>query len=338
MKKKILLCLFSIICILGLTGCGKNANQKLEESKKYKLGESVESDILKLTLNKAELAVALYDSDVYFGTPKEYNTSEDAKNSYVAPKGHTFVAFTFKMENLDRTQRNFNNNTSVQYKDNTYEKKAQPLAYSNNNVVWKKYELSNIISILLEAGETKFYRAYIDIPTDADNLEDTFELTFYLPTSDNSKEKKFTYRVTKEDRDKLVEEEIPLDLALSNFELKNVRDYFKSHYAEYEIINANQINDIISNKNFNVVEVPETGIWKGTYNFESSGKIYQIVHGDVDIGYTNNMTWKIDGNNLIISSNPSGKNVKNKTYEMRKINGTEYYLLIRDNNPEILMN
>lgn len=329
MKKKIFIGLFMLVVLFGLTGCGNGET--------YKLGGVVESDILKLTLNKAQFAIALENTNgEEYATPKEYDADGDENNPYVAAKGHTYVAFTFTVENLDRSSVEFGGSfnddfASVKYNGKKYTEEVIFKAEAENILDWKSYDSSNV---LLLTGETMMYRAYIDIPVDVENLDDTFELTFYLPTS-NGGTQEFTFVVTKEDRDNLADEEIPFEVALTHFTHKKGIAYFTNHYQEYEVVSSSELENVILSKKYNV-QMATSGSWIGTFKFEESGRIYENSSNGYAVGYVNNRTWKIEGDKIIISSNPSGKNVKSYTCEMRKIEDG-IYLLINDGTPILLM-
>ncbi|MCR5082711.1 MAG: hypothetical protein K6B15_04475, partial [Parasporobacterium sp.] len=169
----------------------------------------------KFTLSNAELAIKLNTtssgtleemksgnttiSGDYF-TADEYNADEDLGKAYVASKGHTYVVIEFCIENLDRGALDIGNSffstplfVSVVYNGESYDYyTTQYGAVSSNGYEWARYDS---INILLQAGETSYYRCYIDIPVDADSLDDEFDLIVALPNSDDSSEN-FTYHVT----------------------------------------------------------------------------------------------------------------------------------------------
>ena len=100
MKKKIILSLLVIVTLFAMTGCGKNNNS----GKTYSLGDTVKTDIISFKLTAGEFTYALVNTNGdEFAMPKEYNAEVDNKNPYVAAKGHTLAAFTFYVENLDRS-------------------------------------------------------------------------------------------------------------------------------------------------------------------------------------------------------------------------------------------
>ena len=59
---------------------------------------------------------------------------------------------------------------------------------------------------MLMAGEKQTMRCYLDIPVDADSLDDDFKLLFFLPTSGNDLVN-FTYEITAEGRLAAAQEE-----------------------------------------------------------------------------------------------------------------------------------
>ncbi len=93
---------------------------------KFRLGDTVETDIVRFTLDTSSYAVVLDldDEDELYGysslswagkvepiekalssnyfLPKEYDSSVDRSNRTVAPKGHILVSYSFTAENLDR--------------------------------------------------------------------------------------------------------------------------------------------------------------------------------------------------------------------------------------------
>lgn len=326
MKKKLLSILLIVFLIIGLTGCNNNSQQtESQQSNKstYKIGDSIESDIIKLKLDTSQFAVALVNTiGKKLGTAKEYNAKDDANNIYVAAKGHTLVAFTFTIENLDRKSIDiggqFNKQfASISYKGNTYNSVAKFVAESKDGLTWDSYKSANI---LLNVGEVVKYRAYIDIPTEVENLNDSFELSFYLPNS-NGETNCYTFIVTEEDRSNIVEDEISLDTAFKNFSDATAYDYFIKHYADFEVMTESElteyINSIIGMKikqihNSFSDDGKKIGHGQGNYEFISTGDIKD------DYGLVNKNKWKLDGNKLIFSyTTDNGEHVRN--CEVRKI-------------------
>lgn len=96
-----------VVGTLGLSGCGA------EPEETYAVGDTVESELVRLTLDDAQLAIALNNSFASFGPegttynedyflPKPYDEAEDEDNPFVAAKGYTLVWFEVVLENLDR--------------------------------------------------------------------------------------------------------------------------------------------------------------------------------------------------------------------------------------------
>lgn len=187
---------------------GDNAAGETEVAT-YSVGDTVETDIARFTLDRAELAIALENSgaasvgygadgladDNYF-MPMEYNAEEDASNPFVAPKGHTLVSLTFTAENLDRAfveldDGNAEKFFAIEYDGQTYTgsgsdgPNAIEVRYgvaNKNGEGWKSYSVSNI---LMGAGETSSFKCYIDFPAEIEDLSSPFKLTVNLPNSDD---------------------------------------------------------------------------------------------------------------------------------------------------------
>lgn len=317
MKRKILNLLILGILIIGLTGCGKN----WESAKKYTLGKSVETDIasFKLLAGKFTYALVRTNNDD-LGTAKEFDATEDDKSPYVASKGHTLVAITFYVENLDRSDVNFDYNfVKVKYEGKEYNSDIKYVATSEDNLNWERYNSSNI---LLLSNEKKYYRCYIDIDTDVKDLDSTVDLTITLPTSEN-KDKSFKYSISKSDRNEYKGEEITEEVAIQNYENERVKEYFKGHIEDYKILTGDEIKSVVNEKKFNV---NKNGGWSGTFKFESSGRIYEGGN-KYAVGYVNGRTWNIEDNYLVLSWVNGRKETISNKCEVRKIN-EEAYLLI----------
>jgi len=206
--KRIICLLMTVILGASLCACGGNAQEgsDVKESKSnYKLGNTVSTDILEFTLDRAEAATALTNSfttgsaDEY-GTPKEYSAEEDGNNSMVASVGHTLIYFSYTANNLDRTSLDFGGFGSgkfleIKYAKETYNGDIKYTAkLTSEDVHWGTYSSSNV---LLSSGEKNSYRGYVDIPVEI-KKEDTFDITFFLPNSAGQTEE-FVYTVTAED-------------------------------------------------------------------------------------------------------------------------------------------
>lgn len=354
MKKGILCGVITIILPIFLCSCGNNdtsnnvseqgdtIQETTEEVKEeiieeenlllYKLGETVETDILRITLNTAKLTIAVentYGSDYFL--PKEYDIQDDANNPFVAAKGHSLVAITYTAENLDRTSINFDGNfnnefMSVQYNGEAYSSETVYGYKSANGWDWKKYNSSNV---LLQAAETEVFRCYIDIPIEIDNLLDDFSLTFYLPKSDGTIER-FTYVVTNEDRETISKQEISLDEAINTFTNKKSQEYFKNHIDDFRNITGDEINEIISSKTWNIIIKEQYGSWEGKFEFEDNGRIKETLE-KYGTDYFNDRTWSINENILIIAT--PKKSIECEVKEV--CDGI--FLLISNENPYLLM-
>ena len=199
MKKLVALILVVVLCF-SLVACGKSGGNKAD----YKLGDTVSTDILEFTLDKATLSIALNNvigND--YCSPKEYAPQVDYNNPFVCAKGHTFAAFTYTINNLDRT--NYDGVlplVEVKYKGVKSDKQVDGAEYLSSTNEWKPTGNNATPPVyswhfVLKPAIPETYRSYIDIPVDADSLTDDFELTVNLPASDGSTVS-FTYLVTQE--------------------------------------------------------------------------------------------------------------------------------------------
>ena len=215
MKKALCLLLALVLC-LSLCACGdgdstsqsegnetsaQNAENTTPAETYYKIGDTVSTDIVEFSLDKAQLAIAL--SSVYDDTycsPKDYDVNEDANNPFVCAKGHTYAAFTYTINNLDRTSYQGELPlVSAEYKNTKSNKQVDGAEYNKENNEWGKTGNNPVSPIyswhfVLEVGEAKTFRSFIDIPVEADNLSDDFYLLIELPNSDGSTSI-FTYLV-----------------------------------------------------------------------------------------------------------------------------------------------
>ena len=329
MKKKILLGLLVIISLFTITGCGQNGNS----GKTYSLGDTVKTDIISFELIAGEFTYALVNTNGdEFAMPKEYNAEDDNNNPYVAAKGHTLAAFTFCVENLDRASIDIGGSFNSEFGSITYEKENYGInndsevvfkATSEDNLNWESYSYDNI---LLQAGEKKYFRAYIDIPTDVEKLDDTMELTIYLPTSEDKTEA-FTFVISEDDRNNYKDDEITEDIAIKNLDKKVVQEYFNNHLVDYSIMNSDEIKSSVESRKLNVIEIGGGGIWKGSFTFQTSGRIYEKSDNGYAVGYTNNRTWGISDNKLTLSWVNGNKETISTICEVRKIQDGAYLLL-----------
>ena len=199
MKKFVALILIFVMCV-SFAGCGASSGGKTDTY--YKIGDTVSSDILEFTLDKAALAIALNNvMDENYGSPKEYNAQEDNDNPFVCAKGNTYATFTYTIKNLDRT--NYDGVlplVEAEYKDVVSDKQVDCAEFVNGTGEWKSTGNNATPPVyswhfVLEPDNAETYRSYIEIPVEADNLTDDFILTVKLPASDGSTSD-FTYLIT----------------------------------------------------------------------------------------------------------------------------------------------
>ena len=343
MKKKILFILTLLFVLVGIVGCGDKKNtdeEKKDEKKYYSLGDIVETDIARFQLHAGQFAYALENSvNNNYALPKEYDPADELNNPYVAAKGHTLVAFTFYIENLDRASLNiggsFNGKfITVSYKNKQYGTSHDQIAVfkgeSENALSWSSYSSSNL---LIHPGEKLYYRSYIDMPVDVKDLNDTVELTVYLPTSEN-KNKEFTFRVSDENRKNYKGIEITEEVAIKNLNYQAAKDYFNNNLSKYRTLTGSEIKTAIEGTKFNVTEIGN-GTWKGTFTFEKSGKIFEGGN-KYATGYVNKRTWKINKDLLVLSWVNDKGNTFSTPNEVRFVKDGVYLLLSNGNISGIL--
>lgn len=188
------------------------AKETLKILESNHVGDSVETNVMRFTLDRAELAIALdrrmtvgvgAPADGYAGgsyyLPKEYDAADDADNPFVASKGHTLVSMTFTVENLDRGSLDLFDSWHsdgyiyIVHDGKSYKGEFKFGAENENGEGWKDYHSSNV---LLGSGETSSYKAYVDIPVEIEDLSSPFEIKLNLPNnSEGSSVKNFTYLV-----------------------------------------------------------------------------------------------------------------------------------------------
>ena len=199
------------------------SNENNMKMQYYNLGDTVATDIVELTLNSAEYTIALSNTiDENYFTPKNYDEIVDARNPFVASLGHTFVAFTYTINNLNRSSTKIytglggNGSTkwfaSVEYGGKKYadieeganyyyeDKQIMDYVnYPNGKLITKKanHWYNDLISdeTLLLVGEKQSRRAYIDVPADLINSNEDIKITFAIPTS-TGENKEFTYLIS----------------------------------------------------------------------------------------------------------------------------------------------
>lgn len=357
--KKGLLVAVVLLCMV-VVGCGKKKEEAVgtevvtenstEEISVHPIGESIETDILRITLKRAQFTIKMNSvstanysdgewtnvkiSDDYF-LADEYNAAEDAGLAYVAAKGHTFIAIEYEAENLDRTSVDFDGsfNTplfSASYKGNDYTGNTVYGCDSKNGLKWEKYDSSNV---LLLAGEIRSFRCYIDIPIDVDSLDDEFTLYLSLPTS-GGKIEKFAYDIKQEDIVALEEQGMTLEEAVYDFTDEEAQDYFKTHKGEYSSMNEENLMSLLSGKKWHIVEKTSYGSQEAYYVFEDSGSIKETLLNlsDKPTGYFNELTWSASGGKLTIKS-PK----KDEMFEVYKVDD-DVYVGFLSGNPYLLIN
>ena len=345
MKKALSLILSLVLC-LGLCACSEKVSELtgIEDLPESKLGEAVETDILRITLTKAQLAIKLNASssgtlsqiqsgqttlsDQYF-TPEDYDPATDAGLAYVAAKGHTYVAIEFKADNLDRASVEFDGHfndqfITVEYNNEKYNNETNYGCESLNGYEWIRYNSTNI---LLIAGEERYYRGYIDIPVDVSDLNDDFALIFSLPNSSGSVTK-FKYVVKAEDRTAVESQEISVGEAIHLFTKEEGQNYFKKHMNEYAVLSSIEIESVVKGRKWNILIKESYGSWEGSFRFDSDGRIQETIPL-VGTGYYNDRSWEVKNDTLILD--------KTDVCKVLKID-EGVYLLIMDNSPYAIMN
>ena len=304
--KKIILYFLLVCSLLMITGCGKEETKENKKNKDYKLGEVVETDVARVQLISGDYSYALSRTGDDRGIPKEYDPTNDDNNPYVAAKGNTLVAFTFFLENLDRSSidlaGSFNDTfIEVEHDGKKYSNEIEFVVESEDYLNWESHSSMNI---LLMAGKKNYYRAYMNIETDVIDFKSDVKIIFHLPSS-NGKTKKFTYNVTQSDRENFSGVEITLDTAKKNFRNKISNQYFAERMDTYTKLTGDEITTILKGVKYNV----SVDGWDGTYKFEESMKIYEGGNAYAT-GYTNKKKWKVDGDILVLSWTSS----KGQTY------------------------
>ena len=330
---KLLAIILALTTLLTLAACGGKSSTET-----YKLGDTVSTDIFEFTLSVAEYTVALENTngDTYF-TAKEYDAEDDKDNPYVAPTGHTYVAFSYTVKNLDRASNEFHNGSfaTVKYDGKKYStiEEGAYFRYEDSTVLnssgtpkteyigWYKNPSRNF---LLLTGEKITRRAYIDIDANITDLTESVEIIVEVPTSEGKTES-FTYVVTEEDRNNNTKPEIEYtaEIAMSMFTKESAREYFASKMNDYDVVSTD-IAKIVKSKRWKVTYIKKNiGYWEGKFMFQDGGLI------EDDYGYVNKRTWKVDGDKLIIDNK--------YTCEMKRIEDTGAYLLVCEGEPYMVM-
>lgn len=220
--------------MFSIAGCGSmdqssDTQQTTEgpqgEVSKYVVGDTIETDLVKLTLDNACFALALgnslpvgcdfkgntaYGSDYsgleYFA-PKEYSAEDDSDNPFIAPKGSILVYVEMMLECLDRDSLEVDASSNddfvtLHYGGSDYTIGDNSGSFASDNKEygvradtegnWEELGVSNL---LLTPASTNIYRAYYCYPVEPESLDEPFEITFALPKSDDTTEF-FTFAVS----------------------------------------------------------------------------------------------------------------------------------------------
>lgn len=213
--KKVFIGLLALIMVLGFVGCSSTpateetnttkptettqvetesqtpepTNEQINE---LKIGETASTDIVELTLESADLTIAVENTrgETFF-LPKEYNAEKDSENPFVAAKGHTLVAITYTAKNLDRTEVEFDGFFNPTFITVEYEGKQYPLdtvygCIKENEGEWE--DAVGLNNILLLVNEQITSRCYGDISVETESLDNMFKVIFHLPTSSGETE------------------------------------------------------------------------------------------------------------------------------------------------------
>ena len=308
MKKKILSLLLIVVAVLGLTGCGNGSG-------KYSLGDKISTDIVDFTIENAKLTLAI-DSE---GNAKDY---EEGKNyKYVAAKGHVYASLTLIVKNLDRSKLDISDDfIKVQYNG----KESSNLKVVSSSEDLAKWDTASKIS--LGANKELTYRTYVEIDSEAKDLNDDFKVIVELPKSDGSKEKR-SLLITKSARENVKVREITLETAINRYPLTACLEYFEKHLNEFETLNGTQINDFVKSNNGDRYLKLGSSDYKH-YEFDemkSSGNNLIIWPGGTgasrlmyDVG-----VWSVQGDIL---------KIKSSEYVVKKLNDKNYLLLNKAND------
>lgn len=200
--KRIVAAVCALAACLALCACGGS-----QPAETYKLEDTVSTDLVEITPNDVQFAIALesskpFGSDVtaaddHFLQPKEYDAEDDAKNPYVASKGNVIVAVELTLNNLDRNYLELDESGkdlfTIEYGGKIYKRSDCVEA------VWcepaeKVSNVPTVTNILLDNEGPEVRRGYFEFPFEPESLADSFTITFNLPSSDG-KTATFTYEV-----------------------------------------------------------------------------------------------------------------------------------------------
>lgn len=217
--RKALIVMLSALMLALLCACGGASEQASKAS--LNVGDTASTDIFDLTLDDATFAIALESSigevgygseirfrgndaygeggaaDIPFFLPKEYDAEDDSDNPYVAPKGHSLVAFTVTVKNNDRVSQELYEGlefAKIGYNGSEYTPVELEWGVSVAADGSWMAPLQRVSYAFLGAGETISYRMYADIEVEPEDLADSFEMTFAVPNSKGGTDS-FTYIV-----------------------------------------------------------------------------------------------------------------------------------------------
>ena len=311
--------------ILFLCSCS-TSNITVKENNK--LHSAVETDIFKLTLDNAKLSIAL---DTY-GAPVDL----DDYHYYTAAKGHTFVSYSFTIENMDRVSQSLDTSSysfvTVKYNNSEYTENSKFAGKANNKFNWEPYWKP---TISLNTNSSMMFCGYMDIPVEAQNLNDDFDITFSLPNAKGEKEN-FTFSVTEFDRNNYIEPETPLNLAVAYFDYDECQQVVANHINEYTVATGEEIRGFLTKQTRKTIyKTDQSG--KVQQKFQQDGRIFEFYYDTGEyFGYLNNRTWQIEGDKLILTSNFEN-NFKSYTCTGYKVGDLGYYFVSEDLPAVIMM-
>ena len=194
------------IVVVAVIGIVVFRNIKETDTRYYKIGDTVSTDITEFTLNDSQLTIVLSSIiNENYGLPKEYDARNDTNNIFVANTGHTLAYMDFTISNIGRGgELNVNGSIgSVKYDNKFYVGKSNyptrgliaeklEVATGYNKVASNKWERMTAVNSLLFPNEKASFRYCIDIDKEITNLKDKYYITFNLPNSEG-KTTPFTY-------------------------------------------------------------------------------------------------------------------------------------------------
>ena len=204
--KKVMALVLALVLVLSLAACGGFGTS----GKAVSLGDTASTDIVDFTMKDAKLS--------YYASAFEDSYAEPIDKSdggiFTVAKGRVFVCMTFTIKNNDRDTLDVGDSFSdwkldfkVRYNGKTYPLKAYDLnkkdgdtfgmslryhaESTDGGITWKKNDNSNAI---IGAGSSGTIRVVEVAGFDPDSLNDPFEITVNIPTS-NDKYEYYTYEV-----------------------------------------------------------------------------------------------------------------------------------------------